>query len=193
MTTLNLAVSASTYIDYYHPTTNYESQSQINISGNNGAHLEKGLYVFNFSTLPLNAIVITANLMVYADPSTAFTAQTLQAYRILTYISTWYATWILASNGVNWTGAGCTGDGTDKAAAQLAEKELTSAGGGWLSVPLNIEEFALLRDSNKGILLKLDDAETGQIAFSKGVNAAYIAVDYVIPGGATFLSDYGVL
>ena len=193
MTTVNLPVSASTYIDYYHSTTNYESQIGVNISGNNGWRFEKGLYVFNFSTLPLNAIVINANLMAYADASTAFTAQTLQAYRVLVTISASAATWILSNTGVPWTSAGCSGDGTDKAAAQLAEKELTSSGGEWLTVPLSLEEFTLLRDNNKGILLKLEDSETGQIVFSKGANAAYIAVNYVIPGGSAFLSDYGVL
>jgi hypothetical protein len=193
MTTVNLPVSACTYIDYYHSTTNYESQSVVNISGNNGWRFEKGLYVFNFSTLPAGASVISADLKIYADASTAFTAQTLQAYRLLVDISVYYATWVLANTGVPWTSAGCSGDGTDKAAAQLAEKELTSSGGEWLTVPLDIQEFGLLRDNNKGILLKLEDSETGQIVLSEGANSAYIAINYMSPGGVAFLSDYGVL
>ena len=189
MTTVNLPVSASTFIDYYHQTTNFEAVNYVNISGNNGAHLEKGLYVFDFSTLPLNAIAIDATLMAYAE----FTAQTLQAYRVLVTIGASAATWILANTGVPWTSAGCSGDGTDKAAAQLAEKELTYSGSEWITIPLDIQEFGLLRDNNKGILLKLEDSETGQIVFSKGANAAYIAVNYMSPGGVAFLSDYGIL
>jgi len=114
--------TSDSYMELYYP--NKPGQADV-------LRLKAGLYHsllrFDLSPLPAGAEVLTAMLWLYSYSADNSEPMVVEAYQVLYPWVDTEVTWNSPRTGESWTGPGCTGSGTDRAAAPCSVQTLT----GW--------------------------------------------------------------
>ena len=105
---------ADTYIINYYSTTNYGTSAGVMCANNGSNWISKGLFHFNLSDIPNNAVFSQGDLSLHLYICDGTATATMYMYRLLR--TDWVenqATWEIYKTGSNWTTAGAGSSGND--------------------------------------------------------------------------------
>ena len=152
-----------TFLSSNAPTTNYGTDSKIEIGENNALtnYVFRGLIKFDLSSIPANSSITSAILSLWTETDYSSNARTLSAYRVLRAWSESQATWNVYTTGNNWGTAGCANTTTDRESASIGSAAVGASVANDTEIqitldPLKVQEWVSGAFTNNGLLLRVD-------------------------------------
>lgn len=151
----------------------------------------RSLVKFDLSSIPANATITSASLILTVTSDLSSNARTLSAYRVLRNWASG-ANWNTYNSTNNWGTAGCGNTTTDREATDIgtATQPASPSAGSTVTISLTaskIQEWYSGALANYGLLLKVDTEVDDAIYYESGnsTNKPILRIDYTVPGGAS--------
>jgi len=176
-----------TYLDAWAPTTNYGTLGSFAVRSQD---VWFGLLRFDLSSLPADAIVVSATLHLHQIESTNDHGLTLTAHRLLRGWNETAATWQRATASTAWERPGAAG-ATDRAADAAGPVALVGGSGNvQIAITALAQAWAADPASNHGLLLRgVSSAAVGyHFASASAYNVSdrpRLVIDYALRPAAT--------
>jgi hypothetical protein len=143
-----------TWLNYYDPNLNLNNESKLTILG--GSENAKVLLRFDLSSIPANAVIISATLSVYNySHQASANGGTLSIHRVDKQWVEWQATWNVYSSGNAWTAAGMQA-GTDYVSSPANSITIDTSTNVWRSfdVTAQIQQWVSGAAQNNGFVVR---------------------------------------
>jgi len=141
---------ADTYIDSSSPGANYGQDQVLMVRGRGNT---SSLLKFDISGIPSDAVIFEAYLQMKAAEESDAQELQVASHAVQRYWAADEATWLNATVGTAWEGAGCTGE-TDRALVPSDREVLHGAGWCEFNVTDIVAQWLSEPGSNKGLLLE---------------------------------------
>ncbi len=144
-----------TYIDRWHPTSNFEN-SNLKVQYTSSGDTLSTLIRFDLAPLPAGAVVTSAVLSLNATYRQDDATLTIAVYRLKREWAAGQATWELAAAGQPWSVPGANGSGTDRAISPSVQVPASATG--WIDFDLTslVSKWHTGELANFGILLRAE-------------------------------------
>lgn len=195
MTTTILNPTYDTNLQSDAATTNHNVKVDAYSGESNGVsgRIWRWMAKFDFSGIPVNAIVSSAILELYQTNNYSDNARTKYVYRVKRNWVYDQVTWNIYSTGNSWQTAGCGGaddrETTDIGLLALSATESNGAWYAWSLTPSAVQEWISGAFANNGLIL-ITATETNDLyAYESLENAGghdpKLTIVYTIPSGGT--------
>ncbi|MGC8827759.1 MAG: DNRLRE domain-containing protein, partial [Anaerolineae bacterium] len=144
-----------TYIDRWHPTSNFEN-TNLKVQYTSSGDTLSTLIRFDLSPLPAGAHITSAVLSLNSTYRQDDALLTIAVYRLKKEWNAGQATWELAAAGQPWAVPGANGVGTDRATSVFTQ--VAASATGWMDIPLTalVSKWHSGEYPNYGVLLRAE-------------------------------------
>lgn len=196
MATVTLNPIHDSRMSSYNATSNYGSDTELLIGYNTSlSNKNRGLFRFDLSDIPTNAIVSSATLRIFAVTDDSGNASTLSVYRLKQNWIEAQVTWKVYSTGNNWSAGGAS-NVNDCETSSIGSVSLTATEtlNEYKDISLDtnaIEEMIDGTFTNYGFLLRTGESQKDRYWYTSRENAGSkpeLVIVYTLPseGGRTF-------
>lgn len=171
--TSTITATDSTRIEDNSSTTNFSTDNYFQVGDwNGGAYIDRSLLHFSLSSIPSNAIIISATMRLYDKAQNwANNTRTMRVYRMKRAWTASQATWLVYSTGNSWGTSGAANTTSDREATDIGSISMPGTEvAGYVDISLTpsaIQEMITGGSfTNNGFQLKMDTESDDMHEFS---------------------------